>query len=172
MEKTDKRSDQESILKPDALIERLAPDASEVPDVRVLAGFLGRSARRGHWRLYLTPNLNDYVEFAEDDVVHSHPLETDENRLGGTLVWVRRDANLVHTKAVPHEAQADFLHGDIATRHLVAMRGGGRLGLQIGGFGFAANVYTKLISCDKYCDIVAATFPESGCTRLYLCVNA
>ena len=114
MEKTEKqRSDKEPILKPDALIERIAPDASEIPDVRVIAGFLGKSTRRRHWRLYLTPTLNEYVEFAEDDVVHSHSLETDENRLGGTVVWVRREANLVHTRAVSREAQADFLQGNV-----------------------------------------------------------
>jgi hypothetical protein len=119
MEKTDKqRSDKEPMLKPDALIERIAPDASEVPDVRVLAGFLGKSTRRGYWRLYLTPTLNEYVEFAEDDVVHSHSLETDENRLGGTVVWVRREANLVQTCSVSREAQADFLQGNIFTAFL------------------------------------------------------
>jgi hypothetical protein len=123
MEKTDRRSDKEPMLKPDALIDRIAPDASEVPDVRVITGFLGKSTRRGHWRLYLTPTLNEYVEFAENDVVHSYSLEADENRLGGTLVWVRRDANLVHTKAVSREAQADFLHGDIVARNLRAAVG-------------------------------------------------
>jgi hypothetical protein len=178
MEKTDKqRSDKEPMLKPDALIERIAPDASEVPDVRVLAGFLGKSTRRGHWRLYLTPTLNEYVEFAEDDVVHSHSLETDENRLGGTVVWVRREANLVHTKAVSREAQADFLHGDIATRYLVAARSGGPLGLPIGGSGFLANPhYSAWISCvPEFCDIAPLSFLGGGtayCTRDSACGTA
>jgi hypothetical protein len=105
-------------LEPDAVIEYLVPDASEIPDVRVLVGFLGKSTRRGHWRLYLTPTLNENVEFAEDDVVHSHSLETDENRLGGTVVWVRREANLVHTQAISREAQAEFLQGEVAASAL------------------------------------------------------
>ena len=100
-------------LEPDALVERLAPDASHVPDLRVLVGFLARSTREGHWRLYLTPTLNEYVEFAEDDVVHSHAFESDESRLGGTVVWVKRAANLQHTRSVSREAQADFLQGAI-----------------------------------------------------------
>jgi hypothetical protein len=109
-----KRSNGTSKLKPDALTERLVPDASQIPDVRVLGGFLGKSTREGYWRLYLTPTLNEYVEFAEDDVVHSHTLESDESQLGGTVIWVRREANLQHTRSASREAQADFLQGVIA----------------------------------------------------------
>ena len=109
-----KRSNGTSKLQPDALIERLVPDASQIPDVRILGGFLGKSTREGYWRLYLTPTLNEYVEFAEDDVVHSHTLESDERQLGGTMIWVRREANLQHTRSASREAQADFLQGAIA----------------------------------------------------------
>jgi hypothetical protein len=100
-------------LEPDELVERLVPDASQVPDVRVLVGFLGRSTREGYWRLYLTPTLNEYVEFAQGDVVHSHAFESDVGRLAGTVVWVKRAANLQHTRNVSREAQADFLQGAI-----------------------------------------------------------
>ena len=33
------------------------PDPTAVPDVRVLAGFLGGD---GHWRLYLSPSLDEH----------------------------------------------------------------------------------------------------------------
>jgi len=102
-------------LKPDPLLERLLPDASQTPDVRVLVGLLGKSTRDGHWRLYLTLTLNEYVEFAEDDVVHSHTFERDESQLGGTAIWLKREANTHHTKSVSREAQADFLHGAITS---------------------------------------------------------
>jgi hypothetical protein len=101
-------------LEPDELVQHLVQDASHVPDVRVLGGFLGKSNREGYWRLYLTPTLNEYVEFAEDDVVHSHTFESDESQLGGTVIWVRREANLQHTRSASREAQADFLQGAIA----------------------------------------------------------
>ncbi|HBY94405.1 MAG TPA: hypothetical protein DEP84_10665 [Chloroflexi bacterium] len=94
------------------------PDASQVPDVRVMLGFLGKSTRKGHWRLYLTLILNEYVEFAEDDVVRSRSLGREESALGGAVVWVRREANLLHTRSVSREAQADFLRGDIAAGFL------------------------------------------------------
>lgn len=117
MEK-EKQSRDAPRLEPEALIERLIPDASQVPDVQVLVGFLGKSAREGYWRLYLTIILNEYVEFAEEDVVHSRAFECDESRLGGTMVWIRRGANLQHTRSVSREAQADFLQGAITASAL------------------------------------------------------
>ncbi len=105
-------------LQPDALIERLIPEASQIPDVKVLVGFLGKSIREGYWRLYLTITLDEYVEFAEVDVVHSHAFESDESRLGGTMVWVQRGANLQYTRSVSREAQADFLQGTISASAL------------------------------------------------------
>jgi hypothetical protein len=114
----DKRTGRSSKLKPDELIEHLVPNASHIPDVRVLGGFLGKSTREGYWRLYLTPSLNEYVEFAEDDVVHSHTFESDESPLGGTVIWLRREANLQHTRSASREAQADFLQGAIAASAL------------------------------------------------------
>jgi len=105
-------------LEQDKLVDKLVPDASQVPDVQVLAGFLGKSTREGYWRLYLTITLNEYVEFAEEDVVHSHAFESDESLLGGTAVWIRRGANLQHTQSVSREAQADFLQGAITASAL------------------------------------------------------
>ncbi len=107
-----------SKLEQDKLVEMLAPDAAQPPDVRALVGFLGRSTRRGYWRLYFTLALDEYVEFAETDVVHAISVDRSHGRLGGTVVWVRRAANLQHTRTVSREAQADFLGGEIAAAFL------------------------------------------------------
>jgi hypothetical protein len=120
-------SDQESEksrdrINEDELVRSLIPDPAALPDARVRVGFLGRSARARHWRLYLTPELNDYLEFTEPDVLHVRPLEGRDHPLGGSAVWFRREANLVHTRAVSREAQADFLQGDIAARHMATLR--------------------------------------------------
>jgi hypothetical protein len=47
-------------------------------------------------------------------VVHSRSLERKESSFGCTVVWVRREANLQHTRSGSREAQADFLQGGIA----------------------------------------------------------
>lgn len=103
-------------MEPDEIVENLVRDPADVPDVRVLVGYLGRSTRSGHWRLYLTPDLRSYVEFREDEVVHSKQLDHKNSPLGGTVVWVKREANLKHSQATSREAQADFLQGAIRAR--------------------------------------------------------
>ena len=56
-------------LKQDSLVEKSVPNPTQVPNVRVLRGFLGQASRPGYWRLYLTPQLNEYVELSENDIV-------------------------------------------------------------------------------------------------------
>ena len=99
----------------DELINNLVSDPSQTPDTKVLVGFLGKSNRAGYLRLYLTPELNSHVEIAQDDLLHSQSLATAENPLGGTMVWVRSDADLIYTRSEKRQAQADFLQGDITS---------------------------------------------------------
>lgn len=143
-------------MKPDQIVERLVPDPTNIPDVRVLAGFLGKTNRKNHWRLYLTTNLTNYVEFDQDDVVHSEQLEGDEYPLGGTVIWINRDANLQHMQLTSREAQADFLQG--------RMRAGvRRRNPAIGGQLTAAAVpFTPSFHFFSICDELAAPSFLSG----------
>jgi hypothetical protein len=101
-------------LEQDPLVDRLLPDpARNPPDVIVLTGFLGKSARDSHWRIYPTPELDEYLEVDERDIVHREPLAPDENAIGGSRLWVKASAKLVHARLLTHEAQADFLRGEI-----------------------------------------------------------
>jgi hypothetical protein len=100
-------------LTEDDLIERLAPDPGSLPDVRLVSGWLGRSTRSDRWRLYVTPELNRFVEFSQAEVVHHRRLTISEVSLGGTLVWIRRDANVMETQTGPRQGQASFLNGDL-----------------------------------------------------------
>jgi hypothetical protein len=66
-------------LRPSAFVEALLPDPSQpAPRTRVLGGLLGNSPKDGYWRLYLTSELDDYVEFAEEDVLHSEPMPKEQ----------------------------------------------------------------------------------------------
>jgi hypothetical protein len=97
----------------DDLVARLVPDPAAPPDVRLISGWLGKSARSGYWRLYLTPGLSRYLEFDERAIRHHQRLTSPEAPLGGTLLWVDRDAKLVETRTSSREAQATFLAGDV-----------------------------------------------------------
>ncbi len=109
-----------SRLRQDSLIEQMVPDPARLPAVggQTIRGFLGRSSRDGYWRLYQTPQLDDYLEFSEEDVIHTQPLPTDREPLGGTMVWLSADAKVQRTRTTTQSAQADFLQGDIASAFL------------------------------------------------------
>ena len=131
-----------SKLNEDELIKNLVPDPSQVPDARMLFGFLGKSSREGYWRLYLTPELNEYVEFQEEDVLHTQSFATPENPLGGKAVWVKRETNLLRTSTKSREAQAEFLQGDIAASLLAGTTRGRLSG--VGGIPrFTPNIFLR-----------------------------
>jgi hypothetical protein len=115
-------------LKQDEIIRNLIPDPTAVPDVRVLIGFLGRSPRDKYWRLYLTLELKDYIEFSGEDVVHAQSFGTEQNPLGGSIVWVQRDAKLQHTHTTPTRTQAEFLEGEVTQRFLPEIGRKGAIG--------------------------------------------
>jgi hypothetical protein len=105
-------------LRQDGLIEKLVPDPATPPDAMVLSGLVGHSMKAGYWRLYLTLQLNDYVEFSEKDVLHHQQVPPELNPLGGTLVWLRREANVLHTRTTTQQVQGQFLQGNISSGFL------------------------------------------------------
>jgi hypothetical protein len=105
-------------LNEDELIKSLVPDPSQLPDVKARVGWLGKSTREGKWRLYLNAQLNSYIEFSETDVVHTVSLASDLNPIGGTLVYLQRQAELMHTRTTSSQTQAEWLSGDITTEYL------------------------------------------------------
>lgn len=103
-------------LRPDEIVEQLVPDPGQPPDVVALVGLLGAGAQPGRWRLFLTMALDRYVEFGEDDVVQSRKIESSS--IGGTVVWLKRGANLTVTAVRQADEQAGFLQGDVAAGFL------------------------------------------------------
>jgi hypothetical protein len=102
----------------DSLVARLISDPSSLPDPRVELGFLGASTRKGYWRLYSGPDLNDYLEVSESDILHSQSLESADNPLGGTMLWLSREAVVHRTRREAPEGEHDFLQGAIANEFL------------------------------------------------------
>lgn len=140
-------------LEQDEVITRLVPDPADPPDVVALAGFLGRSPRAGFWRLYRTLDLKDFVEIAEDDIVHSEPLGSDSRPLAGTLVWVANGAEIKHTQS--ETAQAEFLQGDITSGYLAQARAEGafpgRAGRGVLGYRHRPTVFDACPSVVNAC---------------------
>ena len=131
-------------LKQDRLVESIVPDPNQPPSVITLTGFLGNGAQQGDWRLYLSANLDEYVEFSESDVVHHQPISQERSPLGGTTVWVRSGTTLRHTCVESRQVQADFLQGGITSEFMRSTRLSALRGAAVMGTGW-------------------------GCTRNYVC---
>jgi hypothetical protein len=104
--------------KPDDLVAELVPDPTKLPDVVVLRGYLGKSTREGVSRLYVNLNFTEYVEVADADVVANRSLAANQNPLGGTMLWVKRNATLLRATVCLAQEHAAFLTGEITASAL------------------------------------------------------
>jgi hypothetical protein len=108
-------------LVPDPLVESLVPDpgTQPPPPTVTLVGLLGRSPKEGYWRLYLTMELNHYAEFKQEDVLRSAKIPRMEPPfmgLQGTIVWLKREAEVEYTRTVSRRVRAEVLQGGITMR--------------------------------------------------------
>jgi hypothetical protein len=100
----------------DPLTERLVPDPNN-PNVTRQTGFLlGKSQIESRWRLYMSADLNHYVEFDKDDIIDAHQF-----RPSYTVVWLRPNAQAYETKT--RSAPVEFLQGEIRKGFLRGMAG-------------------------------------------------
>src|SRR5215468_7964638 len=100
----------------DDIVGDLVPDPGDVRSLRVLTGYLGRSTRKGHLRLYLSASLDSYLEVETTAVVRRQSIPATHAPLGGTILWVKKDAKIHSTHARSVEAQCEFLQGRLAAR--------------------------------------------------------
>lgn len=165
-------SDSSKKLKQDRLVEQMVPDPAKLQPGVQLSGWLGRSNTEGTWRLYLNPRFDEYVEFAESDILNTQPLGDDESSLGGTLVWLKSGANSQHTRVVSRQVQADFLAGGIAARYLTGASPSfgsspGRVGA-VGTAGVNCSANPHIPACRPVTD---GCYKSIGCSSDYGCTG-
>src|SRR5271154_1564907 len=80
-------------------VRHIVTDPKNVPDVMLLTGYLGASSEDGHERLYLSPDLTNYVEIPKAAILHQEALPTEQDAHGGVTVWVKKDAALQYKMA-------------------------------------------------------------------------
>jgi hypothetical protein len=139
-------------------------EAAGGAEVRAFFGFLRRGPDGRAWRLYLTIDLDDYIEIDESQILHSITFEGPQYPLGGALVWVRRTARLTRVGARSTQGQADFLRGEIMEENFArSARSVGVAGTWKPpvGTGAACTSYTGCAPCLTSGPICAPT-PEIG----------
>ena len=103
----------------DNFIRRIVTDPKNVPDVMLLTGYLGASSEEAHERLYLSPDLTNYVEIPNTAILHQAPLPKEQDAHGGVTLWVRKDAALQYKMAPAAQALANYFAARFKPRHRV-----------------------------------------------------
>jgi len=141
----DKNPAKKSDLTEDEFVSRLIPDPPRIPETKLFLGWLGKSGTAERWRLYLTPTLDHYLEVNAGDIVHTHKMTNDLFPLGGTLLWVKRKAEVTRTRTTSARAQAGFLSGGITSRLFPGPNAAGRFPLIAPG-GPEEIIWTLLVT--------------------------
>jgi hypothetical protein len=87
-----------------SFVRDIVSDPKAVPDVMLLYGYLGASSEEGHERLYLSPDLTNYVEVPTAAILHQMAAPKEQDPHGGVTLWVKKDAALVYKMAPAAEA--------------------------------------------------------------------
>ena len=102
----------------DDFVARLVKDPNETPELLLLRGYLGASSEDGHVRLYLDEELSHYLEIPRQTIRHARELPPEQSPLGGSLVWIDRQAEVMHGKAGAKPGAASFLEGWITDEYM------------------------------------------------------
>jgi hypothetical protein len=95
-------------LRQSPFVEKVMPDPAHPTSVAPWLGLLGKSTNDGYWRLYLTIELDSYIEFKEEDVLafdiippKQSPLEVEAAR-----VYLEPSARIKHVRTQSWEGEA------------------------------------------------------------------
>ena len=103
-------------LKPklDDFTAKVVADPAKPQETLLLQGFLGASSQPDHTRVYSDLTLVSYVDVANADIVHVEQLPRDQSPLGGSYLWVKKQADVLPgTGTGELGAKAKFLQGPI-----------------------------------------------------------
>jgi hypothetical protein len=97
----------------DDFVSKIVTDPKNPPATLLLKGFIGASSEKGYVRLYLDTELSDYVEIPEQAILHSQEIPKEKSPIGGSYIWIQRDASVIHGPVVADRTKASFLEGRI-----------------------------------------------------------
>lgn len=104
----------EGLLKEHKLVRKLAKRGAEGGGAVKLKGYVGSSDSPDTVCLYLTLDFDDCVYVKKNDILHVEEAPESELEMGGTYIWVKKDAEITHTRTESIKEKAGFLEGDIA----------------------------------------------------------
>ena len=100
-------------LRMDEFVSKLVTDPKQLPNTLLLGGYVGASSLNDHVRLYFDAQLTGYVEVPVESILHAQEIGRDQSMLGGSIVWVKRDAALIYSMPGEVMQKTSFLEGQI-----------------------------------------------------------
>lgn len=98
----------------DAFVEKVTGDPANPRQTLLLSGFLGASSDANLTRIYSDETLENYIDIATEDIVHTEPRPKSDSPLGGSYIWVKKDAEVTYGMAGTDRSKAKFLEGPIS----------------------------------------------------------
>jgi hypothetical protein len=100
----------------DAFFRKTGFDPAQVPEgITCLSGILGKSSKAGYSVLYLGLDMTERAEIRDEDILFSEPLPPERSpfgTLGGTVVCVKKGANVVYSHTTSRQVPAESLQTD------------------------------------------------------------
>jgi hypothetical protein len=157
----------------DDFVSKIVTDPKNPPNTLLLKGFIGASSEEGHIRLYLDSELSDYIEIPETAILHSQDIPREKSPIGGSYVWIQRDATMIHGPAVAERPKASFLQGRIMTTQACAAGplpqtvSGPACGTIVDGCTDVGPKCPTQVTCPAPCPTkTGTTCPASSCTHV------
>ncbi|MBS1877606.1 MAG: hypothetical protein JSU00_30620 [Acidobacteria bacterium] len=100
----------------DAFVAKVTGDPANPQQTLLLSGFMGASSEAHLTRIYSDETLENYIDVANDDIVHTEPRPASESPLGGSYIWIKKDAEALYGKAGAERSKARFLEGPISAQ--------------------------------------------------------
>jgi hypothetical protein len=95
------------------VVAAIVEDPNKAPDVVALRGMLGEAATAERVRLYLSVNLDDYLEFDRGAIVHQVSIPETISPLDEAIFWVRRDALAAAARSPALQLKAGMMAGPV-----------------------------------------------------------
>ena len=107
-------------LRFDDFVSKVVPDPKQPANALLLFGYIGASSEADQVRLYFDPRLEDWIDIRRESILYAKALDSDQSQLGGSLVWIPRDAEITHGAVGAGQLKARFLEGRLQKAFLEA----------------------------------------------------
>lgn len=95
-----------------SFVDAVVKDPANPPKVKLVQGYLGKSASAGLVRIYTNVELSEHIDVPEAAVLHT--LEVPDDHFGAQYIWIDRDAEVTVRDTSRSELKTRFMAGPLA----------------------------------------------------------